>query len=538
MIFDCGCESWSGENFVPDMQTFGESAWKLNANCDKSATMYKYVKGPAEIKFKWRKSTAYGSAFEFSMTVEDTKTKLICPSIDGWHEGSIYLSDDAVHKIIFEYKRKLSDLPYCNMDSSAWLMGSAIPNESLTDIERLAEMKFQPMDVYKESSNFTTRIPEIDNSISIHINGSKIVINYINPSNFFTNNSNYLEKASVDNYEGGIGSKNDDKLLINLLWPEQESFLSSNVPIGFNFIPLCPEKIPLCSLFIDDMKKNDSRIILLNKSNKFWYTFNETGMHSWKVSCRDCEGGFNFSDTIFFNINQKNDTTYVDKKSPDLSKFVYATISDAINNVTENGTVVIRKGVFNEQVEIIKSLKLVGSNDTLLDLQNRRAAAIEIKDSNVIINALRITNCRIGILAGNSISNRVIKNITLSDNDVSNCSVAFDITNCDNLYIINNKLNSLRGSPAEFSDAIYLDSCSNWNVSCNIINNKRSISDDLRSCIYLKDCGRAILYNNEFSNSSYVVYLKGKGTKVDEKSLKSNNIIDSIKSELIYNEKN
>ena len=265
-----------GENFGPDTQTFGENAWKLNANCDNSATMYKDIKGPCEIVFKWKKSISYGSAFEFSMYVKNIKKKLICPSFDEWNDGSFYIPDDGVHRITWEYKKKASVGQYCNMDSSAWLKNIVISNKSPIEIEPIANMSSSRTNM--SQTNFTSSNPVITTSL-LNLLNSNIHINI--------NISNINDKIPTD--ENLIYNKSrKSQLVIKSIWPKENDVLPLNVPIKFEFIPFFSNKIPICKLYIDNVEKNKSRSINNNSNNELGYKFNDSGMHGWQIECSDC----------------------------------------------------------------------------------------------------------------------------------------------------------------------------------------------------------------------------------------------------------
>jgi hypothetical protein len=520
-------EEWIGEGFVPDTKSFGENTWRLNANCDNSATMEAYIKGPCFVEFRWRKSTSYGSAFEFSLIIEKIKTKLICPSLDEWNYGSIYIPDDNVHRMIWVYKKKLPAERYCDMDSSAWIKDIAMSSKSL--------LNFEPFIHANLSGTVTSPFNR-----PISTNSSSY---YINISRAFINVSNLIEKSSSEENKTSNESKYS-QIVITPIWPEENDNLPSYVPIKFDFIPLNSAKIPICTLFIDDKEiyeRNKSRYIINMQHNVFNHTLNETGIHNWRVKCCDCEGKCNSSNNIYFFIksNAKNMTTYVNKNNFDLGRFRYAKIQDAINNVTEGGTVQIENGTYEEQLEISKPLTIKGSKESMINLKGRSDAAIKIKSSNVYIEGFTIANCVIGIMADSSenIASNCLENISLFNNTIYDVTNAFYLLNCNNTNVAYNNIYECKDKPygldsMRISDAIYLTNCSNYNIYNNTINKIAFVSSKsirkINCCIHLFDCGEALhVLNNELYNSTYGIGFTDAKVVIDEQKLMENNFIYS-----------
>ncbi len=234
------------------------------------------------------------------------------------------ISDGGTQKVIWEYKKIPSSGRYCSMDSLAWLKDIAASNKSITEIApainiSLPQIGILPTNIGTKASNFSTENPITINSYSFHINISNTIINISSP----------IETLPAGNIEAYSKLKNNSRLVIKPIWPNEGSILPVNVPIKFNFSVTHIDKIPICKLFIDDAEvdqKNRSRCINVNSDNELVSKFNEIGMHSWKVECCDCQDLCNSSSKVFFYIkaNPKNNTTYVNKDLPEPSRFVYA----------------------------------------------------------------------------------------------------------------------------------------------------------------------------------------------------------------------
>jgi parallel beta-helix repeat protein len=480
------CQIWSGERFTPDTHTFRESTWRLYANCENPASMYKYVEGPCLIKFKWRKSISYGSAFEFSMLVRGTKIKLICPSLETWNEESVYISDNLEHEIIWTYEKKIPIEHYCNMDSSAWLKDVIISNCSSNE-------SILPMNI---SSAIANRSANITNLSNLPMKNPLIAMNplnlYINSSSIVINMPNNMEEFPVNNSERDK-SKEKSSLIVRLLNPEDGAVLPLNAPIEFNFTPLNSTKIPLCTWLIDDtnfQERNISRNINPNNFNKFTHIFNEIGNHSWSVNCCDCHGKCNSSNKVFFYVAQKNKTVYVNKYDH-IDKFVYSTINEAFDHVTEGGTVQVEKGTYKEQVRINIPSKLIGSVNSVIDLSrvDKCVAAIEINSSNVEIERLRINNSAIGIEAN---ANKELENIRLINNTISRCAYGIKLQKCSNICLINNNISNCVSRNCELStrydpNPIILIGCKNHYINGTLLRTctklDKSCENDINECL-------------------------------------------------------
>lgn len=491
VIYVSSGENWSGECFTPDTQTFKENSWRLDANCENSAKMQGYVYGPGLIKFKWRKSISYGSAFEFSMKISGTKNQLVCPSFDKWNEISAYIFDDEKHEVTWTYTKVPTAENYCKMDSSAWIKDIVTPGISNTKITLPNNTNSSRLIIPAANTNL-----RYYNLTSKNFSFKMNTLNfYINTSNLIVNAQNATEKLPVGNSEF-MKPKDKSSLVVKLIWPKNGTVLPLKVPIEFNFTTQNSPMIPLCTWFFDDNRtilKNVSRNIHINSYNQFSYIFDEIGIHSWRVSCFDCDGNNNSSNKIFFYVNQKNDTTYVNNEFPIVDRFTYATIKDAINNVTNGGTVRIEKGTYNEQVEIIKPLRLIGTNDSSInrEFEPKGCVGIEIKSNDVEISGLKIYNCTYGIQADSR------KDIRLINNTISECVKGIKLINSINICVINNTITNCIAGPVGNDymcndNPIELIKCKNHYISGTKLENCRKLDDSCKNDTTNSTCSGGI----------------------------------------------
>jgi len=245
------------------------------------------------------------------------------------------------------------------------------------------------------------------------------------------------------------------------------------------------------------------------------------------------------SPTNFFKLQDKNDTTFVNKNFPDESKFYYNTLEDAINNVSDKGTVYVENGIFDEQLVISKPLKLVGNNKSIVDLSGKsgETIAIKINSSNVEIMNLTFKDCYIAIQAGTNdySSSNILRNISLSNNTISSCSIGLELYNSQNVTITNNKFSNFSKNSIYIPDAIDLINCSDYSIGSNYINGKVPL--DMIACgIYLERCGHPDIYCNEFNNCRHSVCYRNMEDILNIDELNSyfnkfSNILDPICNE-------
>jgi hypothetical protein len=319
--------------------------------------------------------------------------------------------------------------------------------------------------------------------------------------------------------------------MINLIWPEDGSNLSINLPIEFKFVPKCLYKVPLCTLVIDGEeihKDNKSRLIGLNEINVFSHKLNELGMHSWWIKCTDCNDNIYGSMKRYFKIISKNNTTYVNKSFSYPSMFIYSSIKEAINNVSQGGKIFLINGVFNESVIIDKPLMLIGSKQAFIDLRGsnpdeNNGVAIKIESGNVQVEAVNINDSKIGIQVLSD-PRRSYEGINLINNSISNSSVGLDISNCINLTLSGNIIRYISDKGFK-PDAIYLKDSKNIDILFNNFNNNTFPKISSRCSIYLTNCSNLNILRNKLYNSKNAICLLK--TVLDEYELESNNTIDS-----------
>jgi len=208
----------------------------------------------------------------------------------------------------------------------------------------------------------------------------------------------------------------------------------------------------------------------------------------------------------------QNNTTYVDAKY-DPFNYTYMNVSDAINNVTWDGTVIIKKGLYTENIVINKPIDLRGldrNNTTIVG----KGHAICIVADGVTINNLTILGGYYGIQVYGSrcyfinlnLLNCEFYGINFMKSDYSN------VTGC---HLRNN--DGFR--PYEAGIYCYL---SNHN---SFIDNSFS---DMSSGLVLYDSNHNFIDNNIFSFASEGISLENQSS---ENNITCTNKFNDIKSD-------
>lgn len=218
-----------------------------------------------------------------------------------------------------------------------------------------------------------------------------------------------------------------------------------------------------------------------------------------------------------------NNTFYVNPNVPDPKKHIYPTIQQAINNISDEGTIIVASNSYKEDLLIDRPLSLIGMdmNNTII---GSNGDSISIKSNNVTIRNFTIINGKNGICASE------VKSIKISNNIISNCTYdGMKFEDCNDILIIENTLIQ-SGSHGIYisngdkfdikknrviiskSDGIGLDGCSNINISKNTIDNSYISGLNLantNNCLLLNN---SLNYNNDTgvyiynSNNNIITY--------------------------------
>ena len=194
----------------------------------------------------------------------------------------------------------------------------------------------------------------------------------------------------------------------------------------------------------------------------------------------------------------------------------YSTIQKAINNASNQDSIYVYNGIYNETIKINKSINLITENNdkTIIDYKGNKTeeiAIITITSDNCTINGIRINNLNKNIkLTGILIksSNNTIINNTITNTDKGIFIESDYNTNYfNNTILFNNLINNSYGLHIIYSP--------NNNISDNNIKFSKEYG------IYLLSSDTNTLSNNTFSENNYGLRIKGsRGNK-----LFNNNII-------------
>lgn len=211
-------------------------------------------------------------------------------------------------------------------------------------------------------------------------------------------------------------------------------------------------------------------------------------------------------------LKKQEDILIVDKKTYG----DYTTIQEAINDAQKNQIIIIKNGTYQEILNIRKTVKLVGEENTVINpISEKNKYAIRLGAPNIEIKNLTIRNGAPGIYATAlriSSSKNTIKNCNFSDtpigialwtskNIIENCNfknckdegialLGSKFTQCQNNTIKNcNFENNCDGIELQYSSK-------NKIINCNIFNNTHSGIDAIASSNnenLFKNCR---IYNN------------------------------------------
>lgn len=191
-------------------------------------------------------------------------------------------------------------------------------------------------------------------------------------------------------------------------------------------------------------------------------------------------------------------------------------IQDGINNINESGTIYIYNGIYSENIDINKTIKLIGEDKfhTIINKLNNNET-LKITSNNCTIQNISITNntynIGIKIISNNNtlINNIIDGNLNgvsietksdnvISDNIISNSNDGINLKNTRNTTINNNDIikNSLNG--------INLDNSLNVTITDNNFKN-----NGIKITGFLSDCDSHIIENNTV-NEKPILYYKNK----------------------------
>lgn len=510
--------SWSTGNEIPWTIDF-EDGYKDKSSlksgpieCVGTSSLKMNIFGPSIIKFKWKTDTPSGIG-QLIFKVDTDKT-FECNSRD-WTEFSYPLSSAKAHELEWIY-RKIKSYPIWS--GAGWVDELYVINlgstASATAYYSLNNRSAEFLNI--NQSNILPKMEPSMNAASISSNAPNI--------NLIINNFTYVAQSNI---------LEPSTILVRTEMPTTDEMLSSDSPICFFYRVIANKTVTNCTLFLDDQQQETSRNIETNNStNEFMLDTGliENGIYRWYVKC--CESGrlCNSSEEAIFRISNETLITRVNQHEFDKSRFVYPSISEAINKTKIGGIVIIENGTYNEQILIDKPLKLIGKNRPCL-IFDEADSIIAIAISNVEISGLEIRKGTYGISIDGS--NGQLENLTIKDNEISESSSAIWATNCTNCTIINNTISNCIENSEYNSVGIELIKGSKVDILLNKINLDYD-GNKMNYGIYLNRCDN---YTISKVNNNILKYCSnGIGIKPSKYSVETlrklyllnNKFIDSV----------
>ncbi len=180
----------------------------------------------------------------------------------------------------------------------------------------------------------------------------------------------------------------------------------------------------------------------------------------------------------------------------------FQTIQLAVDSANPGDTILVRNGMYFENVSIKKTLTLIGENadTTIIDGKNV-ASPIYIRANNVVIGNFTVQNCKpaypdsgIGIYG---------KNNTIANNIIKGNNIGIYLYYSQNNTLIHNQIsNSLYG--------IWTDHVS----SNNTIKNNMIFSSRLAGIHAGLDSGNNTITANTFSSNNYGIFMSTNGNSI------------------------
>lgn len=193
----------------------------------------------------------------------------------------------------------------------------------------------------------------------------------------------------------------------------------------------------------------------------------------------------------------------------------YTRIQDAINAANDGDTINVAAGTYNENVNVNKSVNLVGDGAmvTIVQAASTDVHVFDVTVNNVNITGFKVTGATVWPGAGIYLDSSSINNLT--GNNISNNYYGISLRSSGNNTLINNNAtNNVYG--------IYLDSSSNNNLTGNKAlnnnwgillsyssnNNNLARNNVLNNSmgIYLYSSSNNKIYSNFFNNTNNYVF--------------------------------
>ncbi len=220
--------------------------------------------------------------------------------------------------------------------------------------------------------------------------------------------------------------------------------------------------------------------------------------------------------------------TYTHTSTQVIHVYNNQSIQEAINNSNPGDTIYIHNGTYHEHIIVNKSLRIIGENkeNTIIDGDNEWDAIILLSNSNIYLSNIMVTNqSRDSWMGGIDISEgfwappkrKEIRNVTIYNCIVENCSDGIRCTNTTNIKITNCIIHNNVGPSIYVIDStdIIIDNCTvyrnGYEEWCGgiTIDRKDESPNIYRGSIIVRNCRiyENICYGIEVSSSTNNVRL-------------------------------
>lgn len=469
------------------------------------------ISGPSIIQFNWKTDAQLGTG-QLAFNV-DGKTAFECYDRD-WADFSYPLSADRSHCLEWTFKKIKS---YPLWEGAGWIDDINLVRMNLMDGE-ISQNQSESNIIMERTSNQTmiSNYSEIgqNNVIDADFKIPKQEDNRASATNPSSNITIYLQNII---YTGKDSNDKKSRIIIKPKSPIDDEILSNDVELEFEYEPSNCSRITNCSLLIDSIQKAYSHDLNLNQSNKFILDRNltEVGSHGWKIKCCECAGLCNSSKEAFFKLAEDNATTYVDPLNPDETRFRYTTISEAVSNTSDFGKIIVENGTYRETIEINKPLTIMGRNKPRLFPGSGRDddGIIIVINNDVDIQGMVLQNSKYGIHIVGEKGNKLLNNITIKENDISECASEIFMEYCSESVIENNSI--YNSTSSDCRTGIQLEYCNNITIKLNKFNNISSLPigyQKMQTCINMLYCDqktiKELIKGNDFEFAQKAINLR------------------------------
>lgn len=477
------------------------------------------VSGPAIIRFKWKIDVGQ----EIGQLVFSVDGNKIFECYD--HEFADFnypLNAERNHTLEWAFK-KIRSYPI-------WNGTGKIDNLSFIKINsqmQKVDLNREPSPVEPKESNYA-------------INGTKTLDRYnqsqISPGNYSSiielkpNITVIIEKILYKEDERSPKSKSI--ISIEPISPKENEVLSSECGLKIKFRTSNSSMITKCEIFVDNEKVASSQAVHLeNEINLNKEIENlSIGKHQWMVQCFDQEGLSNSSQMICFEIAQNKSLTIVNQMDHDESKFIYPTICEAINRTSDFGRVIIKGGQYRESIVIDKPLAIIGENKPRLSSLKTMddEALITIKHNDVEVSGLIMNDSNYGIYIAGLKEEGVLENISIRDNEISECGYDIFAEYFNNGSIINNIL-YYPNKMSVCNIGIRLSNFKNIKIDSNKFNEAFRLPTDkpMKSCIHMLSYEDKTI--EQIKNNTFDYAIRSIKIQREDKRYNASNIINILK---------